>query len=201
MQRSNTIHDMFDDLMYIDLYFACRNLPDMDFITITDPFLLIYRKNSSGVFTQCGQTEQIDNTLNPTFARSIRVAYYFERKCYYKIEAYDYDSPSKTNYIGECEFELGYLVGSLKKMLELKLEDKKSNGNKHRGEVLLRYETIASNNNKIRLDINGEDIYKKRMLHSNRNYLAFYKKPASGIKNLKTDVNFLIYKRKMKIGF
>ena len=153
-----------------------------------------------------GQTEQIDNTLNPTFARSVQVPYAFERKQFYKIEAYDYDSPKKVNYIGEAEFELGALVGCPQRMIKSVLHDKKNpkNNGKNRGEVLVRYEAVGNSNNIIRLNIMGRGIFKKRMFHENKNYLAFYKSKSLvkgidgtagvfGNRNNNPNVNYFFY--------
>ena len=53
MRRGHTFQDVEDQTM-IDLYFSCRNLADMDFITVTDPFLVVFRKTTQGAYLKCG---------------------------------------------------------------------------------------------------------------------------------------------------
>jgi len=92
-----------DDKAKVELFFSCRKLANMDTITVTDPFLKFYEfRNNQWIFI--GQTEQIDNNLNPNFSKSFVVDFIFESKQIYKAEVYDFDDANTITYIGEHEF-------------------------------------------------------------------------------------------------
>ena len=49
-----------------------------------------------------GETEQINNNLNPQFVKSFEVSYFFEREQMLKFELYDVDIMSR-EHIGDFE--------------------------------------------------------------------------------------------------
>jgi Ca2+-dependent lipid-binding protein len=59
-----------------------------------------------------GKTETIMNNLNPDFTKIFTIDYFFEKEQYIKIEVYDYDSPLKSDFIGQCEFTVSKLMTS-----------------------------------------------------------------------------------------
>ena len=109
----------------VNLSFSCRALADMDTVTVTDPFIKFYELKC-GVWTLLGETEQIDNNLNPNFAKSFEVEFVFETKQLFKVEVFDYDSETKKDYIGEHEFELGELAGAKNNIIIAELKDKRT---------------------------------------------------------------------------
>ena len=65
----------------VDLFIRCRNLKDADFIGKSDPFVKASFVNDSYKEIQkLGKTEQIENELNPQFAKPISVQYLFNKK-------------------------------------------------------------------------------------------------------------------------
>lgn len=83
----------------IELSFACHDLVDLDTITLTDPFLKVYEQIGSN-WTLIGQTEVVYNNLNPQFAKSFPIDFYFENKQPFKVEVYHHDSAQKSLLIG-----------------------------------------------------------------------------------------------------
>ena len=64
----------------IQISISCRNLVDLDIITVSDPVVHVYMKNSSASnYFLIGKTEQIDNNLNPDFTTTFNIDFYFEK--------------------------------------------------------------------------------------------------------------------------
>lgn len=68
-----------------------------------------------------GQTEVINNNLNPDFSTSFTVEFIFERKQVFKVEAKDIDNNAGTSFdsLGSVTFEMGTLIGSANNTLIL----------------------------------------------------------------------------------
>ena len=135
------------------LKFKCENLPNMDFLSKTDWFLVLYELSSQQKWTEVGRTEIIEDNLNPEFIQAVQVVYNFEEDQKYKIEAYDaddFDQPilplEKANYIGEVCFDIQRLVSRQDRSLQLTLANKKSN---NRGTVIMTFEEGKSPHNQI----------------------------------------------------
>merc|ERR1711862_234646 len=82
-------HDDGQDKTKVELFFGCRKLADMDTITVSDPLIKFYELKG-GVWICLGETEQIDNNLNPNFAKSFVVDFIFETKQLFKCEVNDF---------------------------------------------------------------------------------------------------------------
>ena len=85
----------------IELSFACRDLVDLDAITLTDPFLKVYEQ-VGGQWKLIGQTEVVYNNLNPQFTKSFPIDFFFENKQPFKVEVFHLESASKSTLIGKC---------------------------------------------------------------------------------------------------
>ena len=67
------------DRQRVELYFSCRNLINLDYLSKSDPTIKVYESNSkSNNWYFKSQTETIQDNLNPDFAKSVRVDYIFE---------------------------------------------------------------------------------------------------------------------------
>jgi hypothetical protein len=54
---------------------------DLDIVTVSDPVVHVYMKNSSAAeYFLVGETEQIDNNLNPDFTTTFTLDYCFEKQ-------------------------------------------------------------------------------------------------------------------------
>jgi len=103
-----------DPLAKVQLSISCRNLANLDYLTNSDPLCLVYMQNQAnqGYFF-IGQTEMINNNLNPDFTNSVEVNYYFEKEQHLRFEVYDIDSPSKKNLIGIFETKLSKIMSTV----------------------------------------------------------------------------------------
>lgn len=65
----------------MNIFLEAYNLPDCDLTSKSDPLAKVYireQKNPHWAFV--GQTEIIQNELNPRWTVSMKVNYYFEKK-------------------------------------------------------------------------------------------------------------------------
>jgi hypothetical protein len=131
---------------------ACKDLPDLDYFSKTDAFLILYEYINHRWVEQ-GRTEMIRDNLNPEFLTTIQVSYYFESNQKFKIAAFDADKfntkdidVAHSDYIGEAEFHIQNLVSSRQKELIVPflLHDK---SHKNRGSVIINYEEMLSASN------------------------------------------------------
>ena len=73
----------------VEIFFSCRKLINMDLITKTDPFIKFYRFNEQNIKIKIGETEKIDDNLNPDFDKTFIVPFIFEKKQFFYCEIYD----------------------------------------------------------------------------------------------------------------
>ena len=149
------VYNMGEPTERITLHISCRNLADLDIITVSDPVCHVYI-NTTGYnqdeWVLYGKTEQIENNLNPDFVTYFEMDYYFEKIQKIKIEVFDVD-PTRLERIGNFETTLGDIMGSVGTSLtaDLTLPNKKNK--KSRGKIILSAEKVASSNDIIYFSI------------------------------------------------
>ena len=92
----------------LQISFAAENLPNMDTMSLSDPFVVFYKRQGN-VWQQLGRTEIIHDNLNPRWVKKIMVDFHFEQQEQFKIEVYDSDDDKTKNlngqdFIGSLEF-------------------------------------------------------------------------------------------------
>ena len=147
--QQRTINEPNEDMEKVELFFSCRNLIDMDTFTKSDPQIRLYQRTQQG-WNLVDKTEIIWDNLNPDFAKSFTLDYIFEIQQTFKVEVVDIDSGDETDFIGECEFELGELMGSKNNMLILNLNNSKARNNSG-GKCIIRAETVQKQNDYIHM--------------------------------------------------
>jgi len=130
-----------DDKEKIELFLSCRRLANKDVFSKSDPYVKIYMGKAGGGYNLIGQTETIQDNLNPNFSKSIVVDYVFEIKQPIKFEVWDYDSPTSSDFIGAVETTVGAIVGAKNQTVILDLKDKY---NKDAGKAVVRAEKVGS---------------------------------------------------------
>jgi Ca2+-dependent lipid-binding protein len=128
----------------VELRFSCSNLPNMDVMSKTDAFVVIYLQNSQGII-ELGRTEVVYDNLNPEFSKGVHLTYHFEEIQTIILKVYDEDSKgiqdlNKHDYIGECAFHLGSLMSSYGQSLSYNLKGPKG------GQIKVFAEEIAACN-------------------------------------------------------
>ena len=66
--------------MEVELVIACRKLKDLDVFSKSDPVVRVTTySDSTRAWIKVGQTERINNNLNPDFKTTVRIGYSFEK--------------------------------------------------------------------------------------------------------------------------
>lgn len=129
-----------DTSLPVELYFAGRNLKDLDFFSKSDPFIRFSMQRSlHSNIEMIGRTETISNSVNPNWKEKILVQYFFEMKQPILIEVMDEDSSKNADFIGKAETTLGNIMGSHQQTLILEIKD---NHGKATGKVIVRAEKV-----------------------------------------------------------
>uniref|UniRef100_A0A1I7ZW41 Copine-3 n=1 Tax=Steinernema glaseri TaxID=37863 RepID=A0A1I7ZW41_9BILA len=97
-----------------------RDLKDLDVFSKSDPICVVYLTSGaargSTRTVEIGRTECVMNCLNPEWAKTFLVDYFFEEVQKVRFEVYDVDSKSRNlkdhDFIGQVETSLGEIVGS-----------------------------------------------------------------------------------------
>ena len=95
----------------VELFLSCRKLKNMDVFSLTDPKIKVYSIDK-GIEALIGETERIQDNLNPDFAKSLILNYKFETKQHLRFEVLTVDGSSKSTLVGNVETTLGEIVGS-----------------------------------------------------------------------------------------
>ncbi len=97
--------------MRVNLLISGRKLRDMDTFSKSDPSCIVMEKKNGG-WVKVGQTEQINNNLNPDFSTPIKIEYFFEKSQEFKFVMIDGDGSGDYDTIGELETSLGKIMGA-----------------------------------------------------------------------------------------
>ena len=131
----------------LKLRFECEKLPNMDYFSLTDAFLVVFELQKNGNWNEVGRTEIVEDCLDPKFIKTVSIIYYFEQDQRFKVVAYDADefgnphlSLDDSNYIGEAEFEIQRLVCKPERMIEVNFHDSLKIVNSVRGKVRISFE-------------------------------------------------------------
>ncbi len=152
----------------LEIHFACQSLPNLDFGSKTDPFVILYIKEATGdgKWVEVGRTEQIRDSLNPVFVRQITIKYQFEVRQFLKVEVWDCDDPTTKNLnnqelVGICELSVAELVRTKSKTLPLTNPRVKKNGT-----VTLTADQIKDrlSSNIVKLQVGGSGFSRSRLM-------------------------------------
>jgi len=120
--------------MQVNLFVSGRKLKDLDTFSKSDPQCRLYEKRNNQ-WHLIGKTECINNNLNPDFATSFTVAYFFEKVQHFKFEMVDLDNGDNYDVIGSVEVTMGNLMGAARQTWTGQLT---ANGSANRGSLIVR---------------------------------------------------------------
>ncbi|KAM4606673.1 copine-3-like isoform 2-T2 [Polymixia lowei] len=162
------------------LTISCENLLDMDVFSKSDPMCVLFMNSSGSHWYEVGRTETIENCLNPKFAKSFAIDYYFEMVQKLKFSVYDIDNDTRDlgddDFLGELECTLGQIVSSSKLTRPLVMKDKTPAG---RGTITI-YAEEKSDSRVVNLVVSARKLDKKDFFGLSDPFLEFYKKSETG---------------------
>jgi hypothetical protein len=129
-----------DNSKQVELFISCRNLINRDVFSKSDPQVFVYIQKT-GKWVLHGKTEKIKDNLNPTFAQSFVIDYFFETHQFLKFDVVDVDEGDQGDFLGSCQIELGKIVGAKNQIQIIDLICK--NGS-HKGKLIAKIEEVGT---------------------------------------------------------
>uniref|UniRef100_A0A5S6R351 Copine-3 n=1 Tax=Trichuris muris TaxID=70415 RepID=A0A5S6R351_TRIMR len=158
----------------VELAVSCRNLPDTDVFSKSDPMCVMFTKVGQGDWQEAGRTEVIRNSVNPDFVRKFIVDYEFEARQPLKFEVYDVDSASMKlddhDFLGRLECTLAELVS------EPRFESVLLDGpGRVPSTIVIVAEEQMESKEEVSFNIRAENLDNKRFLCKSNPQLAIYR--------------------------
>ena len=100
----------------IELFIACRDLVKKDANSKSDPFVVVYIKDSKTKhWMELGRTEVIYDNHFPKFTKQFRLDYFFEEEQVLRFDVFDEDKKGSQklkdhDILGSCTMVIGELV-------------------------------------------------------------------------------------------
>jgi len=94
---------------------SAKNLKNLDIVTDSDPQCTLKVKEENlkyAVYKQAGETEVVDNNLNPQWIRHFSVNYSFLKEKELWFQVWNYNSINDKDLIGECKIKLSEIMMS-----------------------------------------------------------------------------------------
>ena len=157
----------------VQLFVEGRDLVDLDFFSVSDPLCQLLTKESymeHAVFSYNGETEVIDNNLNPTWIKHFSVWWIFVKDIDLLFQVYNYNDQTSKDLIGEVEVSLSKLMMSKGQTMRLRLTlpESKTKGKKvrnttNRGTLIVRADKIKKTADIVKFQISA-DLNSKKFL-------------------------------------
>ena len=140
----------------IELFLSCRNLKDLDVIGKSDPWCIVFIKNDKrSDWTYVGKTEIVKESLNPDWAKSFVIDYYFEKNQEIRFEVYDEDD-SRREEQGNHTTTVSALIGAKNQTYAGDLTQAKKSGN--RGTIIVKTDSVKDSNKWAILTVQVRDL-------------------------------------------
>mmetsp|Transcript_50101 Transcript_50101/g.57518 ORF Transcript_50101/g.57518 Transcript_50101/m.57518 type:complete len:211 (-) Transcript_50101:550-1182(-) len=177
-QYAETINRM-GDCHQIELFISCRSLKDVDTFSKSDPRARIHLQNGNSRWVTLGDTETIENNLNPNFSTTFRIDYLFEVNQAIRIEIFDVDK-DKLNFIGEGVLTVATIMGSRQQCALSDIRNPKAQ-NKVTGKLIVRAEEVSISRDVLTMQFYGLKLENKEGWFSKSDpFLNFYRKAEDG---------------------
>ena len=133
----------------MQLFISGRKLKDLDVFSKSDPICYVHMRNSpQEARLKIGETEMLNNNLNPDFARSFQVDFFFEKEQELLFEMWDDDGGGSKELIGRAKCFLGDIVGARGQtfVTELSIDGVKGS----RGKLIVRADILKESNIEVK---------------------------------------------------
>jgi len=147
----------------VEISISCSKLEDMDTFSKSDPFCVLYVKDSKSNQWHCfGKTETIDNTLEPHFQKKFVLSYKFEERQQLRFDVYDSDSSSSNledhDFIGSMECSLGEVITQQGRGLTRQLIGAGKSARNKKQTITVTSEELISNKEHLNLKISASKL-------------------------------------------
>ena len=153
----------------IELFVEAKDLVDLDYFSVSDPICKLSKRDvisDGGNFEEVGETEVIDNNLNPKWIKHFTVMFSFLKDLDLKFEVENYNGPEDRDPIGQCTITLSELMMTvgMQKTIILTLPTQTEDGSKkakkqknvnNRGKLTVRADRIRKTQDLIKFQISA----------------------------------------------
>ncbi|KAN0052918.1 hypothetical protein ACTA71_012398 [Dictyostelium dimigraforme] len=168
----------------VELRFKCSHLKNLDICSKSDPLIMVFeKKGEHGESVFIGQTEKINNNLNPEFKKSVVIDYHFENIQNLSFIVVDIDKEIKrvgdlegNDIIGEYTTTLGNIISKANKKVISEIKHK----GKETGVIEIIAEEIRETGHNFLFKINGTKLDKKDLFTSDPYFKIYKTSPTSG---------------------
>ncbi|CAK8696201.1 unnamed protein product [Clavelina lepadiformis] len=165
----------------VELRVSCANLLDKDVMSKSDPLCALYVQKKDGKWFELGRTEVILNNLNPRFAKTFVIDYYFEEVQKLKFAVFDIDNATQSliddDFLGEVESTLGHIVSNAAITEKLLMHNKRPAG---RSTITITAEKLGGNNEVAHLHFRAQGLDKKDFFGKSDPYLEIHRQGPDG---------------------
>ena len=145
--------------MKVILSIRCKQLKDLDTFSKSDPYCIV-RETTKGLNKVWGQTETMQNNLNPVFKKSIEVPYFFEKQQIFMFEINDDDGNGQFDRIGTISTTMGAIMGAKQQCLVANLLDKNQKAGKQ--QIIITAEGVSKSNEVADISMRWENLNNKQ---------------------------------------
>jgi hypothetical protein len=151
----------------LDLFLSAKNLPQLHAFNVTDAFAVVYYlDHKHNTLMGVGNTEVVNDNLNPLWTKPVTVDYLFEQVQEIFIHVFHCTDPSNLNeiecheFIGEIRFTLSSIMRAPSQKLALLLTNP-SKPNAVLGSVEIRAEAQRNTRDMLVIKVNGSKLTNK----------------------------------------
>jgi len=158
----------------VELHLSCLNLPNLDVLSKSDPFVVIYLKakpennqiqsHNEEKWLEIQRTKTVWDSLNPEWSDQILLDYHFELVQELRFDVYDRDSQSEDlsthDYIGSIRTTLSRIMGSRGSTYSDFLMGKNGKTGKF-GKMIIRAEEVQSCKDIIHIQFSAHKLDRK----------------------------------------
>jgi len=180
------VPQQFSPATYLDLHISCKDVRNTDVGSKSDPFAVVFLRNSlQEEWKEVGRTEVIENNLNPSFVKAIRIQYFFQVTQFVRFVIYDSDDgekskEKKSDYLGALESPLGSILactsGTFTQPLQYLLNPKIKAGS-----ITVVAQEVRDSNYQVNFALAGRNLDKKDVFGKSDPYIIIKQKVGAGL--------------------
>ncbi|XP_044494113.1 protein BONZAI 1-like [Mangifera indica] len=180
----------------IELSFSASDLRDRDYLSKSDPMLVIYTKARDGAVIEVGRTEVVLNSLSPAWITKYTISYQFEVVQTLQFRIYDVDTQfhnadvkmlklEEQQFLGEATCTLSEIVTKPNRSLTLGLVRREdsitSTRSQHLGKLTVHAEECLESKATTELILRCSDLEYKDLFSRNDPFLVISKITDGGV--------------------
>lgn len=158
----------------VEIFVSCQKLKKKDIMSKSDPCCVMFVQTGDH-WSEVARTENVKNSQDPQFTRSLEVDYYFEEVQRVRFEIYDIDNKSTKltddDNLGGIETTLGEIVAGSPFSRQLNIKGKATTST-----ITLRAQEQSRQQEVLHMTFQAQKLEKKDLLGKSDPFLEFSRK-------------------------